>query len=117
MEMNLDILENLGVKKIEYSEISKFPSISKDVAFVVSKNISNEQIMKEIKKSGGKYLTNIELFDLYEGDNLPEDKRSLAYNLTFSDKDNTLTDEVVMPIFEKIMEDVSKKFNSQVRDK
>ena len=117
MEMNLDILENLGVKKIEYSEISKFPSISKDVAFVVSKNISNEQIMKEIKKSGGKYLTKIELFDLYEGDNLPEDKRSLAYNLTFSDKDNTLTDEVVMPIFEKIMEDVSKKFNSQVRDK
>ena len=117
MEMNLDVLENLGVKKIEYSEISKFPSISKDVAFVVSKNISNEQIMKEIKKSGGKYLTKIELFDLYEGDNLPEDKRSLAYNLTFSDKDNTLTDEVVMPIFEKIMEDVSKKFNSQVRDK
>lgn len=117
MEINLDIVESLKVKRIEYSEISKFPSIMKDVAFIIDKNITNEEILKEIKKSAGKYLTNIELFDLYEGERIGDNKRSLAYNLTFSDKNNTLTDDIVMPIFDKLMKDVVNKFNCEVRDK
>jgi len=114
MEINLDYLENLSVKKLEYSEISKYPSIVKDVAFIVKKDITNENIMKEIKKIGGKYLTNIELFDLYE---MEDNKHSLAYNLTFSDKDNTLTDDVVMPLFEKIIEGITNKFQCELRNK
>ena len=114
MEINLDIIEELGVKKLEYSEISKYPSITKDVAFIVNKEISNEKLMKEIKHSAGKYLTNIELFDLYEMD---DNQRSLAYNLVFSDKDNTLTDEIIMPIFEKIIQDITSKFNCELRDR
>ena len=117
MEISLDMMENLGVKKLEYQEYSKYPSIVKDVAFVVSKDITNEILMKEIKKSAGRYLTNIELFDVYEGDNLPDDKRSMAYNMTFTDKDNTLTDEIIMPIFEKIIKDITSKFNCEIRDK
>lgn len=117
MEIYLDMIKNLGVKKIEYIDISKYPSITKDVAFVVKRNISNEDIIKEIKKIGGKYLINISLFDLYEGDKLDKDMRSLAYNLTFQDKDNTLTDEIVMPIFEKIIDGITKKFNCILRDK
>lgn len=117
MEINLDIVEELKVKKIEYSEISKYPSIQKDVAFVVDKTVSNEEIVKEIKRAGGKYLSNIELFDLYEGDKLDSCKRSLAYNLIFSDKDSTLNDDIVMPLFEKIINDVIKKFNCDLRDK
>ena len=114
MEIDLDVLENLSVKKLEYQEISKYPSISKDVAFVFDKSITNEEIMNEIKKSGGKYLTSIELFDLYEFDN---NTRSLAYKLVFASKDSTLTDEIVMPIFEKIINDIKTKFNATLRDK
>ena len=117
MEIYLDNIENLGVKKLEYSEISKYPSIIKDVAFIVDKKISNEEIMKEIKKSGGKYLTSISLFDLYEGEKLDKDKRSLAYNLSFSDKNSTLTDDIIMPLFAKIINDITKKFNCELRDK
>ena len=117
MEIYLDMIENLGVKKIEYLEISKYPSISKDVAFVVDKKITNEEIEKEIKKAAGKYLTSIELFDLYEGDNLPDDKKSLAYNLIFNEKDSTLTDDIVMPIFERVIKEVTNKFNCELRDK
>ncbi len=69
--------------------------------------------MLEIKKSAGKLLSNIELFDVYKLD----DKKSLAYNLTFTDKDNTLKIEDIMPIFEKIMQDVKDKFKCEVRDK
>ena len=117
MEIDLDSIEKLGVKKVEYQEFSKYPSIIKDVAFVVDKKITNETLMKEIKKVAGKYLTNIELFDVYEGDNLDTNKRSMAYNLIFNDKDSTLTDEIVMPIFEKIIDEITKKFNCEVRNK
>ena len=114
MEIDLDVLENLGVKKLEYQEISKYPSITKDVAFIFDKNITNEEIIDAIKKTGGKYLVNIELFDLYEFDN---DTRSLAYKLVFSSKDSTLTDEIVMPIFDKIIEFIKDKFKATLRDK
>ena len=114
MELYLDLIENLGVGKIEYKEISKYPSISKDLAFIVNNDVNNEEIIKEIKKSGGKYLTKIELFDLYKLDN---NKKSMAYNLVFSDKDNTLTDEIVMPLFNKIISDVTSKLKCELRDK
>ena len=117
MELDLDLLESYNVKSLEYKEISKYPNIVKDLAFVVDKSITNEMLIKEIKRSGGKYLVNIELFDLYTGDKLDSNKKSLAYNLTFNDKDNTLTDEVVMPIFNKIIDDITKKFNAELRDK
>ena len=113
MEMDLDYLEELKVSKINYQDISKYPSISKDVAFIVNKNITNEEIINEIKKVEGKLLNNIELFDVYDLGN----KRSLAYNLIFSNKDNTLQDEIVMPIFEKIINEIKNKFNCEIRDK
>ena len=114
MEIDLDLLESLGVKKLEYQEISKYPSITKDVAFIFNKSIKNDEIISTIKKSAGKYLTNIELFDLYE---INELNRSLAYKLDFNSQEATLTDEVVMPIFNKIIDDVKAKFNATLRDK
>ena len=114
MEIDLDTIESLGVKKLEYQEISKYPSITKDVAFVFDKKITNEEIVDAIKKAGGKYLVNIELFDLYVFDN---DTRSLAYKLVFSSKESTLTDEIVMPIFEKIIDSIKDKFKATLRDK
>ena len=113
MEMDLEYLEELKASKITYQEISKYPSISKDVAFIVNNEITNEELVLAIKKSGGKLLSNIELFDIYNLDN----RKSLAYNLTFMDKENTLKDEDVMPVFEKIINDVKDKFNCEVRDK
>ena len=114
MEIDLDIISSLGVKKLEYQEISKYPNVIKDVAFIFDKSIKNEDILQAIKKSCGKYLTNIELFDLYEMD---DNKRSLAYKLVFSSNDTTLTDDIVMPIFEKVIDDIKNKFNAVLRDK
>lgn len=117
LEMDLDLIRSYSVKKLDYKEISKYPSISKDVAFVVDKNICNETIIKEIKRSGGKYLVDVDLFDYYDGDKIDENKKSLAYNLIFNDKNNTLTDEIIMPIFNKIISDVCSKFEATIRDK
>lgn len=114
MEIDLDILENLGVKKIEYQEISKYPSITKDVAFILNKKITNEEIMNDMKKVAGKYLVDILLFDIYDIDN---ETHSLAYKMVFSSRDNTLTDEIVMPIFDKVIEEIKKKYQATVREK
>ena len=114
MEIDLDVLENLGVKKLEYQEISKYPSISKDVAFILSKDITNEEIMADMKKSAGKYLSGIELFDIYDID---DKTHSLAYKMIFSSHESTLTDDVVMPIFDKVINDIKNKYHATIREK
>ena len=100
-----------------YKDIPKYPSINKDVAFVVKKEITSEEIKKEIKKSCGKLLNNIKIFDIYEGDKLNSDEKSIAFTLEFLDLTKTLTEEEVMSIFNNMIDDVSKKLNCKVRDK
>lgn len=116
MEINLDKLFANKTSKIKYKEISKFQSMEKDVAFVVKKNITNKEIIDVIKKSGGKLLTNIEVFDVYTGDKINTDEISIAYKLTFSDATKTLTDEEVMTVFNKIISDVENKLSAKVRN-
>ena len=76
----------------------------------------SEDIEKVIKKAGGRLLTNIEVFDVYVGDNIDVTEKSIAYKLTFLDQTKTLTDEEVMTLFNKIIEEVQTKCNARVRD-
>ena len=116
-EINLDKLLKNRVSKLKYKEVSKYPKVVKDLAFIVDKKINSEDIVKVIKKSGGKTLTNIEVFDLYTGENVKENEKSIAYSLTFEDMNKTLSDEEVMLIFNKIISDVEVKLNAKLRDK
>ena len=116
-EINLDKLLKNRVSKLKYKEVSKYPKVVKDLAFIVDKKINSEDIVKVIKKSGGKTLTNIEVFDLYTGENVKENEKSIAYSLTFEDMNKTLSDEEVMLIFNKIISDVVVKLNAKLRDK
>ena len=114
-EINLDELFQKKVGKMKYKEISKFPSIKKDVAFVVEKNIISKDIEKVIKSAGGSLLTEIEVFDVYTGTNVADGKKSIAYSLTYTDTKKTLTDEEVNALMNKVMDNVCKKFNAEVR--
>ena len=116
-EINLDKLFENRVSKLKYKEISKYPSIVKDLAFIVKKDITSEDIMKVIKKAGGKLLTNIEVFDVYTGANVLDNEKSLAYSLTFLDMTQTLSDEEVMTVFNKIITEVENKLGAKLRDK
>ena len=100
---------------MKYKEISKFPSMKKDVAFIVDKEIASKEIETVIKKAGGNLLADIEVFDVYEGANLGENKKSIAYSLTFLDSKKTLTDEEVMQAFNKVIENVEKKCGAELR--
>ncbi len=115
-EINLDTLFFFRVKKMNYKEISKFPSIRKDVAFVVEKKVSASEISAIIQKSGGKNLTDISIFDVYEGENVGENEKSIAFRLTFQDQTKTLSDTEVMEIFHQIITNVEAKLHAKVRD-
>ena len=116
-EINLDKLLENRTSNIKFKEIPKYLGMEKDVAFVVKKNVTNKEIIDVIKKSGGRLLSNISVFDLYTGDKINEDEVSIAYKLKFEDVNKTLTEEEVMDVFNKIIIDVENKLNAKVRDK
>ena len=100
------------IKKIKYKESSKYPEIKKDVSFIVDKDITCKRIEDMIKKAGGRLLTDISLFDIYHNS---DQEKSLAFTLTFKDNDRTLTDEEVMVVFNKIIEEVSSKCPAKLK--
>ena len=114
-EIDLDKLLAKKVGKMKYKEISKYPSVNKDLALVVDKNITSKEIEMNIKKAGGSLLTNIKVFDVYEGIGIPEGKKSVAYALTFEKSDRTLTDEEINNAMDKIIELVEKKMDATLR--
>lgn len=115
MEINLDELLSKRVGKMKYKEISKFPNVKKDVAFVMKKDMPSIEVEKVIKKAGGRLLTNIEVFDVYTGENIEKDEKSIAYSLTFNDSKKTLTEEEITKIFENIIANVEKLNNVSLR--
>lgn len=115
LEINLDKLLAKKTGKMKFKEISKYPKIQKDLAILVDKTIISDEIVKVIKKAGGQLLNNIEIFDVYEGKNIPKEKRSIAYSLSFGKQDRTLTDEEVNNIMEKIIEKLQSNIGAELR--
>ncbi|MBR2241421.1 MAG: phenylalanine--tRNA ligase subunit beta [Clostridia bacterium] len=115
MEINLDRLLDKRTGKMKFKEISKFPSIKKDLAFVMDKKVESKEIETVIKKAAGSLLTNIEVFDVYTGENVGENEKSIAYNLTFMDAKKTLTEEEVTVVFNKVIEAVESKCEAKLR--
>ena len=105
------------IKPIKYKEAPKYPGITKDMAFIVNKDVTSDTLINQIKKSGGRLLTDVHVFDVYTGENVLENEKSLAFSLTFQDDTRTLTDEEVNIIFNKIIEDVENNLKAKLRNK
>ena len=116
VELSLDKL-NKTIKPIKYKASSKYPSIEKDFAFIFKKGIVVKDILDTIKKKGGRLLDNTEVFDIYEGEKINNDEISIAFHLTFQEKERTLTDEEVMQVFNNIISSLEKEYNAVLRDK
>lgn len=109
MEINLDKLLSKKVGTMKFKEISKFPTIKKDLSILVDKNVTSKEIETKIKKKAGRLLLDIKVFDIYAGKNiLDKNKISIAYSLTFGDKNRTLNDEEVSQIMDNIIADLEK---------
>ncbi len=116
-ELDLDKLFAVKVRAVKNKEISKYPSIVKDMSFVLDRDIIVYDVCETIKKACGRLLENIEIFDYYVGENIGNDKKSIAFKLTFMDSNKTLNDDEVMTLFNKTITEVTKKHNGVLRDK
>lgn len=114
-ELNLDEIYNSISSSFKYQSICKFPSVSRDLAIVVNKNVTCQQICDVIKMTSKKYLTNLEVFDLYEGENVGKDEKSLAISLTFEDKEKTLETGDVDKIVHSILNRLDALLNAHLR--
>ena len=115
-ELNLDNLYG-KTAKLKYKEAFKYPSISKDMAYILDRSTDVGDVIKTIKKASNKTLQDVSVFDVYEGENIDSTKKSVAFSLTFNGVDRTLTDEEVMEVFNKIIDKVVTTHNAELRDK
>ncbi len=106
-----------GIKPLKFKEANKYPSMEKDMAFIVDLNTKAKDIITTIKKAGGRILDKVSVFDVYMGENVDDNKKSLAFNLSFVDPNRTLTEEEVMNIFNNIIAKVQTTHNAVLRDK
>lgn len=115
-EMSLNALMS-KIKPLKYKPSPKYPGISKDMAFILDKNTTAGEVMAIIKRAGGRLLDSVSVFDVYTGENIASDKKSIAFTLNFINPERTLTDEEVMEVFNKIILEVTTKLNCELRDK
>ena len=111
-EINLEVLRNINSGKIKYKELSKYPSVEKDVSFITEDNINSLDIETAIKKASSNILKEVKVVDVYKDEN----KSSITYKMIFESFDRTLTDEEVLSEFNKIIDTVCKKFNIKIKN-
>ena len=98
-----------------FQSYSSYPAVERDLAFFASLDVPVANLTKTMNKAGGKLLAGVELFDDYQGQNVPEGQRSLAFSLAYRSGDRTLTDEDVEPVHDKIRKALVKQFAVTLR--
>ena len=113
-EMDLqDIInEDNGLK---YHPINKFPSITRDLAIVVKREVSAEEIVTLVKQTARKYLTKIDIFDVYTGENVLNDEKSIAFSMTFEDPTKTLEAQEVDKVIHQVLNRLEREIGAKLR--
>ena len=102
-------------KPIIYEEVAKFPLMRRDFALLIDKNVSFQSLKDTAYKTERKILQDVNLFDVYEGKNLPKDKKSYGISFTFQDKNKTLTDKQVERVMEQLLQNFKSQFGAELR--
>lgn len=103
-EVYLDLLLGMEKPLVIYEPLPRFPAVSRDLALLCDADLPVGDLMELIRKAGGKLLENVSLFDIYEGEQIPNGKKSVAFNLTLRSKEGTLTDEMIESVTQKVID-------------
>lgn len=115
-EINWTVLMKAVRKNtVNFHEISKYPPVSRDLALLVDSNVEFVEIEKIAYQSEKKLLKKVELFDVYEGKNLPADKKSYAVNFILQDEEKTLTEKHIEAVMTKLIANLKKHLNAELR--
>ena len=112
----LDVDSILSKRKCTYKDISKFPAIHRDLAFLVDKNLESQKILDKVRKTARKVLTDSYIFDVYQGPGIEPDKKSVALTMVFQHQDKTLVDEDINSLMDKIIATIIKECDAVLRD-
>lgn len=114
-EIDMDALLDSEKEPLIYSSIPKYPGTSRDVAFVVDETVLHDTVLSVMKAQGGKWLKSIRLFDLYQGENIEQGKKSMAYSLAYQNPEATLKEEEVTSDFEQLKAALVEKLDAEIR--
>ncbi len=114
-ELKLETLYSMKQTKIRFTPIVKYPAVTRDLAFVVEKNISASQVEKVIKSVGSKLIKQIDIFDIYEGEHIGEGLKSMALKIIYQAKDHTFTEEEITDLYQKTIDECQKQLNAKLR--
>jgi phenylalanyl-tRNA synthetase beta chain len=112
----LSLSSVLQAKLPEFAELSKFPEVRRDLAVVVDKSISASEVLGNVRATAGTYLTDLTLFDVYEGKGIDPKRKSLALGLTFRDSSRTLSDEDVNLAVDQVVDSLEKNYKAELRN-
>ncbi len=115
-EIELETCQSLRSKEnLKFVDIPKFNKIRRDLALLIDKNISYNDLYKSAKKNPSKYLKNINLFDVYEGKNLPEGKKSYAMSFELLNEEKTLEEKEISEVMNSLIKSFQKEFSAELR--
>lgn len=115
MGMQLDRIYSTEAKVNKYRPVSPFPASQRDLAFLVDKSINAGDILRTIRKSAGPLLVASDIFDVYEGKNIEEGKKSLAYSLSFASPERTLVEDEIESAVKNVITTIEKDFSAKLR--
>ncbi|MCD4804683.1 MAG: phenylalanine--tRNA ligase subunit beta [Desulfobacterales bacterium] len=111
-ELDLKAISDLIPETIRSKPIPKFPSISRDITIIIDKDLESSKPLETIRKSGDELIENLYLFDVFEGDTIPQNKKSISLRITYRSKHKTLEDDEVNYIHKNITDRLLKKFDA-----
>ena len=115
-EIELETAQQLRSKdNFKFVDIPKFNKIRRDLALLVDKNVTYAALYKMAKKNPSKYLKNVNLFDVYEGKNLPEGKKSYALSFELLNEEKTLEEKEITSVMDSLIKNFKKEFNAELR--
>ena len=109
------LMKVIRKQKVEFTDIPKFPSVSRDLALLIDKSVEFAQIEEIARQTEKKLLKKVELFDVYEGDKLPAGKKSYAVNFILQDAEKTMGDKQIDAIMQKLINNLKQKLNAELR--
>lgn len=109
LEIDLSMIKDKKIDQIKYKALSKFPSILRDYSFTCDRNVESQKIEDVIIEKADGLVRNIEIFDIYTGDQIDQGKKSISYKVAYGKKDATLKDEEVEKVEKEFLEDLSKE--------
>lgn len=114
-ELDCDYLAQLPEKKYETKEVSKYQAVERDIAVVVDEKVANAELISAIKSSCGKIFYDVQLFDVYRNEALGENKKSMAYKITFMSDEKTLTGDEINVAVNKVLKGLEFRYGARLR--